>query len=178
MCNSIIVWFVFYLRHCQRPAVNKAHLGFMLYISSGQILCHYIWQLFLYYVIISVILGESVVLPMNWQSGIWGIKTEERMCVCVCVCVWERERERERERSSVCFGGRDDMHILIFRVVVQPLSSVRLFATPWTAAPQASLSFTISPSLLKLISIESVMPSNHLHLLSSPSSPAFSLSQH
>ena len=36
------------------------------------------------------------------------------------------------------------------------------FATPWTAARQASLSFTISQSLLKLMSIESVMPSNHL----------------
>ena len=43
-------------------------------------------------------------------------------------------------------------------------SVVRLFATPWTAACQASLSFTISRSLLKLISIESVMPSNHLIL--------------
>ena len=49
-------------------------------------------------------------------------------------------------------------------VVVQPLSRVRLFVTPWTATHQASLSFTISQSLLKLMSIESVMPSNHLIL--------------
>ena len=48
--------------------------------------------------------------------------------------------------------------------VLQLLSCVQLFATPWTAAPQASLSFTISQSLLKLISIESMMPSNHLIL--------------
>ena len=41
---------------------------------------------------------------------------------------------------------------------------VWLFATPWTAACQASLSFTVSQSLLKLTSIESVMPSNHLIL--------------
>ena len=47
---------------------------------------------------------------------------------------------------------------------VQSLSRVRLFATPWTAASQASLSFTNSWSLLKLMSIESVMPSNHLIL--------------
>ena len=47
---------------------------------------------------------------------------------------------------------------------VQLLSSVRLFATPWTAARQASLSITNSQSLLKLMSIESVMPSNHLIL--------------
>ena len=48
--------------------------------------------------------------------------------------------------------------------VVQSLSHVRLFATPWTAARQASLSFTISPSWLKLMSTESVMLSNHLIL--------------
>ena len=48
--------------------------------------------------------------------------------------------------------------------VVQLLSCVRLFATPWTAACQASLSFTISQSLLKFMSIESVMPSNRLIL--------------
>ena len=44
---------------------------------------------------------------------------------------------------------------------VQSLSCVRLFVTPWTAASQASLSITISRSLLKLMSIESVMPFNH-----------------
>ena len=49
-------------------------------------------------------------------------------------------------------------------VVVQLLSCVQLFVTPWTAACQASLSFTISQSLLKLMSIELVMPSNHLIL--------------
>ena len=47
---------------------------------------------------------------------------------------------------------------------VQSLSRVWLFATPWTAAHQASLSITNSWSLLKLISIELVMPSNHLIL--------------
>ena len=47
---------------------------------------------------------------------------------------------------------------------VQSLSHVRLFATPWTAARQASLSITNSRSLLKLMSIESVRPSNHLIL--------------
>ena len=47
---------------------------------------------------------------------------------------------------------------------VQSLSCVQLFATPWTAACQASLSITSSQSLLKLMSIESVMPSNHLIL--------------
>ena len=54
--------------------------------------------------------------------------------------------------------------IIGYFVVVQSLSCVRLFATPWTAAHQASLSFTNSRSLLKLMSMESVMPSNHLIL--------------
>ena len=49
----------------------------------------------------------------------------------------------------------------------QSFSHVQFFATPWTAACQASLSITNSQSLLKLMSIESVMPSNHL-ILSQP----------
>ena len=49
-------------------------------------------------------------------------------------------------------------------VVVQSLSHVWLFVTPWTAKRQASLSFTLSQSLLKFMSIESMMPSNHLFL--------------
>ena len=49
-------------------------------------------------------------------------------------------------------------------VVVQLLSCVQLFETPWTAACQASLPFTISRNLLKLVSIVLVMPSNHLVL--------------
>ena len=49
-------------------------------------------------------------------------------------------------------------------VVVQLLTHVQLFATPRTAAHQASLSITNSQSLLKLMYIESVMPSNHLIL--------------
>ena len=61
--------------------------------------------------------------------------------------------------------------------VVQLLSHVWLFSSPWTEACQASLFFTISQRLFKLMSIESVMPSNHF-ILSSPSPPAFNLSQH
>ena len=48
--------------------------------------------------------------------------------------------------------------------IIQSLSHVQIFATPWTAARQASLSITNSRSLLKLMSIASVMPSNHLIL--------------
>jgi len=52
----------------------------------------------------------------------------------------------------------------MFVVFVQSLSCVQLFATVWTVARQASLSFIISQSLLKLTSIELVMPSNHVIL--------------
>ena len=54
---------------------------------------------------------------------------------------------------------------------------IQLLRTPWTAARQASLSITNSQSLFKLMSIELVMPSNHL-ILSSPSPPTLNLSQH
>ena len=54
--------------------------------------------------------------------------------------------------------------LLIGFVVVQSLSCVWLFVTPWTAACQASLSFTVSWSLLKLMSIDLAMLSNHLFL--------------
>ena len=77
--------------------------------------------------------------------------------------------------------------MLKLKVKVKSLSRVRLFETPWTAACQASLSIINSRSLLKLISIESVMPSNHLilchhipfssHLQSFPASRSFLVSQ-
>ena len=52
----------------------------------------------------------------------------------------------------------------MFVVVVHSLSHAQIFVTPWSAAHQVSLSFTVSQSLLKLMSVESVMPSNHLIL--------------
>ena len=60
--------------------------------------------------------------------------------------------------------GGDRSYLRIQFSSVQLLSHVQLFATPWTAAHQASLSIISSWSLLKLMSIESVMPSNHLIL--------------
>ena len=70
---------------------------------------------------------------------------------------------------TVAVGGKNMSEIRIivqvsFKGSVQSLSHVRLFATPWTAAFQASLSITNSQGLLKLMPIESVMPSNHLIL--------------
>ena len=53
---------------------------------------------------------------------------------------------------------------LCHRLIVQLLSCLRLFGTPWTSAHQTCQSFTISQNLLELMSIELVMPSNHLIL--------------
>ena len=61
---------------------------------------------------------------------------------------------------------------------VRSLSRVQLFATPWTAARQASLCITNSRNTPKPMFIESMMPSNHLILLSSPSPSALNLCQH
>ena len=79
------------------------------------------------------------------QGSLWVPAGQERMLA------WER-----LEGQSLRVGTPD--------FVVQSLSHVWVFVTPWTAACQAFLSFTISQSLLKLISIQSVMPSNHLIL--------------
>ena len=65
--------------------------------------------------------------------------------------------------GMVFLGHRVTRRLTLFSSV-QSLSRVQLFATPWTAARQASLSITNSQSLLKLMSIKSVMPSNHLIL--------------
>ena len=63
--------------------------------------------------------------------------------------------------SVQCLVFKDSSHVV---AVVQLFSHVWLFVTPWTAARQASLPFTISWSLLKPLPLESVMPSNHLIL--------------
>ena len=72
-------------------------------------------------------------------------------------------------QSQLASLGNRSTEVLGFRnylpfVVIQSLSCVQLFATPWTAALQASLSCAVSWSLLKLMSIELVRSSNHLVL--------------
>ena len=75
--------------------------------------------------------------------------------------------------KSFLGGGASLYSGVVAGVVVNYFCRVRLFATPWTAVRlQASLSITISQSLLKVMSIELVMPSNHL----SSASPAVNLS--
>ena len=85
------------------------------------------------------------------------------------LCLWDSPGKNKgaRSKSKIC-RELTDVPVCVSRLVqfssVQLLSHVWLFATPWTAACQASLSITNSQSLLKLMSIESVMPSNHLIL--------------
>ena len=73
-----------------------------------------------------------------------------------------RPLKRKQKRGQDDLGGQPFPYKLVF--VVQLLSRVRLFVTLWTAACQVSLSFTNSQSVLILMSLESVMPSNHLGL--------------
>ena len=80
-------------------------------------------------------------------------------------CVHGILQARRLERIAMPYSRgssqpKDQTHVSS----VQPLSHVRHFVTPWTAAHQASLSITNSQSLLKLMSIELVMSSNHLIL--------------
>ena len=97
---------------------------------------------------------------------------EKEMATCSSILAWKIPWTEEPGRATV-HGPQRVRHDWVtkhtqahvcFLSSVQSLSCVRLFATPWTAARQASLSITNSQSLLKLMSIESVMPSSHLIL--------------
>ena len=93
--------------------------------------------------------------------------TKDFMFLCVC-------RKLQIAYTSLCLYN----YIIIYCFVVQSLRRVPLFVALWTIAHQGSLSFTISWSLLKLMSIgagDAIQPS---HPRSPPSPPAFSLSQH
>ena len=96
------------------------------------------------------------------------------MYMCLCVCVYYRFIAVFAEGTTTehAHALLRDLHPVTMSSIasLQPVSSVqslsrdRVFVTPWTAAQQASLSIANSWSLLKLMSIESVMPSNHLIL--------------
>ena len=90
----------------------------------------------------------------------------ENQCIMTeggSVVAWGREEGTAKDMREL-IGVMDRFFNLIQFSSIQSLNHVQLFVTPWTAARQASLSITNSWSLLKLMSIESVMPSNHLIL--------------
>ena len=96
--------------------------------------------------------------------------------VPLCLLARPSAEENKSQKEAISFpeinwdNGQENAFVMtvyskdIETVVVQLLSHVWLFVTPWTEAHQASLSFTISRSLLKLMCIELVMPSNHFIL--------------
>ena len=107
--------------------------------------------------------GDFLVCLSLWFLSCKGV-------LLVVLTTWNGQSESE----MVC------AQCLVYRKFssVQFLSHVQLFVTPWIVALQAPLSITNSQSSPKLMSIESVMPSPPSHSLSSPSPPAFNLSQH
>ena len=82
------------------------------------------------------------------------------VCLHLACLPWERISLPEISSCNFPSTGSPPSAFL----VVQSLSHVQLFETPWTTACQASLSFTVSWSLLKLMCIESMIPSNYLIL--------------
>ena len=111
---------------------------------------------------------QSIWMPFLWWTCIFNSYN-----LIVLNSIYKIIKEWSVNNFLVCFK--------FISVVVQSLSRVWLFVTPWTVACQFSLSFTISWRLLKLMSIELVMPSNHLVLFSSchqsfPASGSFPMS--
>ena len=137
---------------------------------------------------------EILIQSLGWEDPL-----KKEMASHTSILTWGNHGERSLLGYSPWGGKESDMTEQLTLLVshhtsdnsdskfssVQSLSRVHLFATPWTAAHQASLSITNSQSLLKLIFIESVLPSNHLILCcpllllpsSFPASRSFPVSQ-
>ena len=99
--------------------------------------------------------GRVFVPQRYWISFSSSLKSLNSQCKWLQILHWGLSYKWQfdfEENSQFCFAV----------VIVQLLNHASVFATPWTPAHQASLSFTISWSLLKCMSIELVMPSNHL----------------
>ena len=120
----------------------------------------------------SSLFGELVLLPRQPASSSGGCPSWETISSS-CLDHKIGCRTPSLGQNGTCPVGQEAQFSS-----VQLLSRVRLFVTPWTAARQASLFITNSQSLPKLMSVELVMPSNHLILCHPPSPPAFNLSQH
>ena len=113
-------------------------------------------------------------LPLvGWVEGGWVLASssckEEARCPEMRPTRWESQEDppdKEMATQYSCLENPMDRGAWRLQSIssVQSLSRVRFFATPWTAAHQASLSTTNSQSLLKFMSIEPLVPSNHLIL--------------
>ena len=152
--------------------------------STRNILPKYLFQTVRSFCIIALSFLLSVSQGQN--QGLSKLHTPPELRICLSTLLTEWSSWGCRTGVSfllevswwpyLALGHSQGRLYIVVVVVVQSLNRVRLFATLWTAAHQASLSFAISQSLLKLMSIESMMPCNHL-IPSPPSPPALNLSQ-
>ena len=111
------------------------------YLADMNILVHVFWF--------------GICADFSWLSDLNGLFRSQGGLFCLVII----NITRDFKSSSIHYHPLSGMSSISS---VQLLSHVRLFATPWTAAPQASPSITNSQRLLKLMSIELVMPFNHL----------------
>ena len=104
----------------------------------------------------------AFLVNLDWLSG---IMISHWVLGSLCILIWDAVKWLWNSWKllifalKICYVGPEHLS-----VSVQSLSRVRVFVTPWTTAQQASLSVTNSQSFLKLMPIESMMPSNHLIL--------------
>ena len=125
--------------------------------------------------------GRALDLVMLPEMYIWWLKLARKSFHWERPCLSNGSQsfiDDSLEKLSSCLCQDKFPQSLNQLLFVQLLSCVQVFVTPWTVACQASLSFTISGCLLKLMFIESVMPSNHLILCLPLFPPALHLSQH
>ena len=119
-----------------------------------------LWHIF----VIFQIYACNVILPTNFKM--FTVIQRFRTCILLHIGEAKDEEIKQSDWKQENHIGTEDKTQIYFRLllIAQLLSHVQLFETPWTAAHQAFLSFTISQSLLKLLSIELEMPSNNLIL--------------
>ena len=129
-------------------------------------------------------MGESLHSRWNGKQSTWKLSREKKNLNS------ENSLTKKKQTKKLKLTTKEDTHIWptsTWKVLssVQSLSRVQLFATPWTAAHKASLPITNSWSLLKILSIESVIPANTLilchlrpsHIQYFPESGSFQMSQ-
>ena len=121
--------------------------------------CYYVFLIFISFVVLHIWLKNILRMGSTTAKRAHGRENNLRT-----LAVYKVSRRNSGFTASSVSGRDHHVYLCIPLFVVQSLSRVQFFATPWTATCQASLSFTISRSLLKLMSIESLMQSNHLIL--------------
>ena len=154
----------------------------------------FLWVLTIWYSLLLVLWLSRVLesmLPLQ-RLRVWSlVRKEDSTSGIKALRESKTHTQKWETKDELQTNGSYKIRQIIIKIMeyqfssVQSLSCVQLFVTPWTAACQTSLSITNSQSLLKLMSIELVMPSNHLilchplsfHLQSFPVSGSFQMSQ-